>query len=170
MVYGSSTGNADLIRVFAENAGTTTDWMVDDLGVDFDLKRGLISDPAYGYDRILAYSASADKVSKLLTDEIEVSGAKLLKNTRAIGLKTENGAVTGVLARSSEGKLYDITADAVILATGGAGANESLLSDSLKGTLYGGTLTSTGDAIILGREDTVNAAVTSMTSMESCSI
>lgn len=162
MVYGSSTGNADLIRVFAENAGTTTDWMVNDLGVDFDIKKGLISDPAYGFDRILAYSASADKVSKLLTDEVEVSGAKLLKNTRAISLKTENGAVTGVLARSSEGKLYDITADAVILATGGAGANQSLVSDSLKDTLYGGTLTSTGDAIILGREDTINAAVTSM--------
>lgn len=158
MVYGGSSGNADLIRVFAENTGDTVNWMKNDLGIDFDTKTGLQSAEGYSSDRILYYDGSAEKVSDLLVSEIDVSGAKVMKNTRAIGLKQDNGKVTGVIARTSTGKIYDITADAVVLAAGGCGANSSLTGEVIGNSLYGGTQSSTGDAIILGRDEGLNVA------------
>lgn len=162
MTFGGSTGSADLLRTMAEHTGDTVDWMVNDLGVDFNTKDGLQSADGYSNDRVLKFDGSADKISDLLTSEIDVSGAKVMKSTRAIGLKQENGAVTGVIARSTSGKVYDITADYVVLATGGYGANESLTTDSLSGSLYGGSLSSTGDAIILGRDENLNVSTVSM--------
>ncbi|NCB33487.1 MAG: FAD-dependent oxidoreductase, partial [Erysipelotrichia bacterium] len=162
MVFGGSSGNADLIRMFAEYTGDTVNWMKNDLGVDFDLKKGLQSAEGNSSDRILHYDGSAEKVSDLLVSEIDVSGAKVMNNTRAIGLKKDNGRVTGVIARTTSGKIYDITAKTVVLAAGGYGSNSSLTGDAISASLYGGSPSSTGDAIILGRDEGLNVAASAL--------
>lgn len=66
--------------------------------------------------------------------------------TRATELLTEDGRVTGVLAESSDGTEYEIDADAVVLATGGYGANRDLLTDALAAVPYYGAACSTATA------------------------
>ena len=58
----------------------------------------------------------------------------------------ENGAVVGVKAEG-EGKAYTIRAKAVILASGGYGANDALVPDEYKKFVYAGHAGATGDAI-----------------------
>lgn len=54
-------------------------------------------------------------------------GGTLLFETKALSLITDNGKVVGVKAEDADGEKIDIHAKAVIMATGGMGANSEML-------------------------------------------
>ena len=90
-------------------------------------------------------------VCKNLAERLEAVGGTLLTNTPATELIVENGTVVGVKAEG-EGKAYTIRAKAVVLASGGYGANDALVPDEYKKFVYAGHAGATGDAIKMVEE------------------
>ena len=106
----------------------------------------------YSFNRELAYQGGGAGYGEQARKRMAESGVDLRLNTRATELKLDGDKrVVGVMAQDLDGNTYDITAKAVILATGGYGANKDLLSDALKSSLYYGRSTSTGDGLIMAR-------------------
>lgn len=60
-----------------------------------------------------------------------------MTNTPAVELIVDNGVVKGVKA-SDDAKNYTINAKAVILATGGFGANDAMVPEEYKQFVYAG--------------------------------
>ena len=95
--------------------------------------------------------SSGVSITNAIEKKCEEVGVEILMQTRATELLTEDGRVTGVLAESSDGTEYEIDADAVVLATGGYGANRDLLTDALAAVPYYGAACSTGDGHIMAQ-------------------
>ena len=98
--------------------------------------------------RELAYTGSGAGAAEAMRNIIAENGTKVLLNTRATELITENGAVMGVIANDDE-TVYTIKADAVLMATGGYGNNKDLLEGDMKNALYYGPVSSTGDGLLM---------------------
>lgn len=157
---GDGLCNQDLITLYANNIGATTDWLNQELGVRYDTTTGLHDLAEYSHRRELAYQGGGAAAAATLRSQVYASGAKVLLDTAAQQLTTEDGKVTGLIAQSKDGTTYNITADDVVLCTGGYGNSDEWLSDGLKGDLYYGLATSTGDGLTMATADDVNAATT----------
>ena len=158
MKNGANLNVPELINLYAENVGATTDWLNEDCGIAFDMEGGLHQLGEYSHNRELAYVGGGAGFATSMREAVEKSGATVLLSTRAQSLNVEDGKVTGVTAQANEGTTYVITAENVILATGGYGASDTLLSDELASALYYGPATSTGDGVIMATADGINAA------------
>ena len=158
MANGANLNVPELIQLYAENVGATTDWLHDSAKLNFDLDGGLHKLAEYSHDRELAYEGGGAGAAKVLREDGEASGAEVLLNTRASELITdETGAVVGVQA-ADEKTEYTINAKAVLLATGGYGNNKDLLNEEMKSALYYGPASSTGDGIVMATAENVKAA------------
>lgn len=158
MKNGANLNVPELLNLYAENIGETTDWLNEDCGIAFDMERGLQPLGEYSHNRALSYVGGGAGFAASMREAVEKSGATVLLYTRAQSLNVEDGKVTGVTAQANEGTTYVITAENVILATGGYGASDTLLSDELASVLYYGPSTSTGDGVIMATADGINAA------------
>ncbi|MEK3793878.1 FAD-dependent oxidoreductase [Paenibacillus sp. FSL R7-0204] len=159
LANGGNKNIADLLKLFAANVGQTTDWLNQYVGIKYDMAGGLHKLAEYSHDRELAYDQGGPGFAKQARQKVEESGVELHLETRAEKLVTDDsGAVTGVVARDGTGKTYNITAKAVIMATGGYGNNKDLLSDQLKTALYYGPTSSTGDGIVMAKGEGIDAA------------
>lgn len=104
--------NMDICRLVAEHGGEAMDWLVS-LGCDFDKKPGdNVS------DRSMLSTTSGKGIVDTLIAEAEKNGVEIMMETRAVELVTDNGAISGVKARKGKTE-YDISAKAVVLASGG---------------------------------------------------
>ncbi|AMB96459.1 FAD-dependent oxidoreductase [Aerococcus urinae] len=156
----------ELIELLANNVGETTDWLNQEIGIQYDTDEGLHNLPEYSYDRELAYKDGGHGFAATARQALEDSDVLVLKETRVKELlldqadsvssaSVSGGAadavpqVVGVQALAEDGTTYTIHAKYVILASGGYGNNKELLSDELKDVLYYGPASSTGDAIKL---------------------
>ena len=129
------------VENFARTLGTAFDWLVaeDGANIPYTRKEGTPSASFSGTGR-------GAGVTKNLTAKFEAEGGVLMLSTPATELIIENGAVVGVKAESKE-TIYTINAQAVILASGGYGANKDLVPDSYEVFVYAGHAGATGDAI-----------------------
>lgn len=148
----------ELISLYAENVGPTTDWLNQELGVEYDTETGLHNLAEYSHDRELAYLNGGMQSAATLRTNVYTLGAQVLLNTRAKELVVEDGAVCGVKAAAKDGTSYTIHADSVILATGGYGASQDWLPESAENYLYYGPYSSTGDGLTMATADGVDAA------------
>ncbi|WP_111897154.1 FAD-dependent oxidoreductase [Aerococcus mictus] len=154
----------ELIELLANNVGETTDWLNQDIGVQYDTEEGLHNLPEYAYDRELAYEDGGHCFATTARQALEASDVFVLKETRmkellldqadAVSSASVSGdsdsaipQVVGVKALAEDGTTYILHAKNVILASGGYGNNKELLSEELKEVLYYGPASSTGDAI-----------------------
>ena len=97
-----------------------------------------------------------------LSQEAERQGIEILLNTKATEILMADGAAVGVKAESAEHD-YTINAKAVILATGGFGANFDLMcsfNPSLKNAVTTNTPAATGDGILMA--EAIGAATVDM--------
>lgn len=148
LANGNDLNVVELVTLYAENIGETTDWL-NGLGVTYDVESGLHQLAEYSHDREYAYTGGGSGAAATMRQLVEDSGATVLLNTRATELITDDsGAVTGVIA-NSEDTAYTITAGSVLLATGGYGNNDDLLTEELQNALYYGPVSSTGDGILM---------------------
>lgn len=149
----------ELIDLYANNIGATTDWIHDFCGVQYNMEGGLHDLAEYSHNRELAYAGGGAGATESLRSAIADSGAEVLLNTTAESLISENGAVTGITAKGKDGTTYTLKADAVVLATGGYGNSEDWLTDQLKNdSLYYGLASSTGDGLTMATADGIDAA------------
>jgi L-aspartate oxidase len=96
------------------------------LGVAFDSTDGEFArgrEAAHSYPRVLhaGGDATGARIEAALVARIRESSAEILEDTFLVDLVVENGRVTGALLRLQDGREKLLTADAVVLATGGAG-------------------------------------------------
>lgn len=141
---GANKNNKEILTLFAENVGATTDWLVANCGITFE--EGLHQLGEYSHNRELAYTGGGAGFAEAMRKAVEEAGVQVLLNTKAESLIADNGTVTGVKAASSDDD-YTLTAGNVVLATGGYGANKDMLTDEMKSALYYGPASSTGEGI-----------------------
>jgi fumarate reductase flavoprotein subunit len=141
-----------LIRRFCEESAPTLEWLIS-LGVDYPVEGLYIS----GMDDIPrghhSHGSGIEFFERLL-GAASSRGVQIHSNVRVESLIEENGRITGIRADGAE-----MRAGAVVLATGGYGANRTLLAEfnphvaaqDERWSFYFGSETSRGDGIEMGR-------------------
>jgi fumarate reductase flavoprotein subunit len=151
-------GQYDLVKILTDYAKESVDWL-ENIGVEFDKsdvtmpvgamwRRGHKPLKSEGYAYVSA-----------LTNFVEENGGTILTDTPVKELLVdETGRVTGVVGTGLNGQTITVHADAVILASGGFGANTKMLqqyntywkeiADDIKTS---NSPAITGDGILLGQ-------------------
>ena len=142
MKNGHEKNDRATVELFANTIGQAFDWLVAEDGAAVPYQRS--GNPSRSYSGV----GRGAGVCKSLADTFTAAGGTLLVNTPATELIVTDGAVTGVKAQGN-GKDYTIDAKAVILATGGYGANDELVPDEYKAFVYAGHAGAEGDAIAM---------------------
>ena len=152
MKGGHDINDPDLVRTLAANSAGAIDWL-DTIGAD--LPKISFSGGA-STNRIHA-PADGSAVGNYLVDKfsgkLAEMGVQVMLNTKATELIMKDGAIAGVKAEGPDA-LYTINAKAVILATGGFGANEEMYTQyrpDLKGTVTTNAPGATGDGIVMAQ-------------------
>ena len=130
------------VENFARTLGTAFDWLVAEDGAN--IPYGKATKPSASFSG----TGRGAGVVKNLTAKFEAEGGVLMLSTPATELIIDNGAVVGVKAESAE-TAYTVNAKAVILATGGYGANKDLVPDEYEVFVYAGHAGAEGDAIAM---------------------
>ena len=117
--------NYDRIAWVLEETAATIDWYAG-LGMEFEPSTA----PSFGN---LSTTRAVGRGQGLVDKMTEIANSleiEILFETPAVELIAENGAVTGVVAQSADVE-YTITADAVVLATGGYAADAQELAEKV---------------------------------------
>ena len=154
MEGGHQLNDRDLVTKMAEDSAEGIDWL-DSIGAP--LPKISFSGGATN-QRIHApedgSGVGAYLVTALLKKMSEYDNIKVMYNTAATKLLSEDGTVNGVLAEGQDAD-YTIHAKAVILATGGFGNNEDMIvkyREDLKGTVTTSAPGIMGDGIVMAQE------------------
>lgn len=128
---GAGTFNEEIAREFAEISGEAVDWL-DSLGCDFGDRK-----PYFGVYQPLNvarnYSGNggASAFIRALDSRLQEfvgKNAYIALNTKVENLLVEDDAVVGVVATTPAGETVEYRAPAVVIATGGYGGSEELLT------------------------------------------
>ncbi len=129
MRYGHWRGNGRVVRTFVEKTASTIDWMQAN-GVEFEKLFSNYPDGLYTWH--IYKGRGAGWLAKYL-DKFQKMGGTLLLNTPATELiQGKDGVVRGVIAKDKDGNKITINSKAVIIATGGFGANEEMKKKYLR--------------------------------------
>lgn len=148
MLNGHFSNDPNTVWLYANTVGKAFDWLVAEDGAGIAYKDQVPSPSAeHRVGRTFSPEGAGSGVVSSLLAKAESLGVKIMYNTPAKELIAKDGKVTGVKALSTDGVPYEITADAVILASGGYGANEKRLNDSVRSLAYAGAVSATGDGL-----------------------
>ncbi len=152
MEGGHNLNDPDLVRTMAEQSAGAIDWL-DSIGADLPkisfsggASTNRIHAPADG-------SAVGNYLVDKFSEKLKELGVEVMLNTKATELIMEDGKIAGVKAEGKDAN-YTIKAKAVILATGGFGANEDMYTQyrpDLKGTVTTNAPGATGDGIVMAQ-------------------
>ena len=149
---GHDLNDPELVRKLAEKSAEAIEWL-DSIGAE--LPKISFSGGA-STNRIHA-PADGSAVGNFLVDRfshtLEELGVTVMLNTKATELLMEEGRIAGVKAEGPDAYLT-IRCKAVILATGGFGANEEMYTQyrpDLKGTVTTNAPGATGDGIVMAQ-------------------
>ncbi|MCD7746527.1 MAG: FAD-dependent oxidoreductase [Lachnospiraceae bacterium] len=165
-IGGGSIDNIELIRLYAEQAPVTLEWLEDEIGIPFKsdyIFMAIGGKWARGHqvDLVAATGAEGDNGGRVYIEKLEEyateRGTIIETNAPATSLLIdENGTVVGCEATRTDGSVITVNADSVILTTGGYGADSDLVlkySDgAITTTLHSCAVTSTGDGLALAEE------------------
>jgi len=162
MEMGDYRANPRLLKKHTENAAWTIDWL-GELGVDFDRNRPVLMDhhELYSVPRSYQPVGGGSKVGEVLIAELnnlaDLGLVDIHMETTAVSLvQDDSGKVIGVKAENADDEELEFYAPHVVLATGGYGANRSMLAD-LHGDIGENALTyvpdhAQGDGITMSLE------------------
>lgn len=153
MPYGDAmyTASADMV-----------DWL-HEIGVGF---YSLGVNKAYGVTPYLApgcYEGGCGYAMQYLVDRIGALGGTIIYGATVTDITMTDGRATGLVAEGKDGSTYTATAKAVLLASGGFGANQEMVDEyypDYAGRSFNCCPASTGDGIVLGQK--VGAAIECM--------
>ncbi|WP_186102881.1 FAD-dependent oxidoreductase [Burkholderia gladioli] len=135
-----------VMRRFCDAGSETLDWLID-CGVSIgNLSQSDVSDTPRSHWPV----GGGARITEILEGRAQSAGVEIVTHTRVQKLVSENGAVVGI---EVEGEV--IKAKAIVVASGGFGANDELLarhypSSQVEGRWYGGPATAQGDALTFG--------------------
>ena len=152
MEGGHQLNDIDLVTTMAENSSDAVDWLAS-IGAELPKVAATggtvhkyLHEPEDG-------SAVGSFLVAKLSDYCDKIGVTVMLNTTATEILTEDGAATGILANDAEHD-YTINAKAVILATGGFGANFDMMTQydpSLANAVTTNHSGATGDGILMAQ-------------------
>lgn len=134
------------MTAYAMLSGAAVDYYID-LGVPFGKYTGFSNKTIDG-------SSPGAHIIRCLGQELDAQGIDYRLNTRATSIVMENGVAKGVVVSTKAGNEYTIHADAVVLATGGFGANNEMLQEYAPqwvGLPSTGAISATGDGILMAQ-------------------
>ncbi len=150
MEGGKNINDPALVREMVEQSAGTVDWLIG-LGADLTDVGIMAGSTNRRTHRPQGGAAVGGHLSKVLTDAAKKAGVDIRLETKAVEILNRDGAAAGVKVSGPAGD-YTIGAKAVIVASGGFGANPELVV-SYKPSLAGFGTTNhpgaTGDAIAL---------------------
>ena len=146
---GKNENIPELVRNFVEHAPVTISWLIG-LGADLSDVGLMGGSSVKRTHRPQGGSASGPHLMKVLQTASKKDNIEIRTSNKVTGLLTAvDGSVTGVKVQNADGSSYMISSKAVIIATGGFGANLDMVT-SLQPSLRGfATLNhpgATGDA------------------------
>lgn len=151
MKIGKNRNDPVLVKMTTEKAGSVVDWLIDDLKIPYG--PAATQYPDHSASRQLGVTGRSVNFLRLMSGIFEKNGGKIMNNTRAEQLITDKkGNVVGVRARLADGQYMKFSAKSVILASGGYGANRSLLPESVKSGLFYGLDSDSGDGFLMGKK------------------
>lgn len=125
---GKGSNDKELVKVLAEKSASAVDWFLNkggELSLDMALYGGT-SAPRMHFTKS---GGIGRYMSAVLAKELNKSSADIRLNSKAVRINADkNGRVTGVLVQGKTTGLYEIKADAVILATGSYANNPAIVS------------------------------------------
>ncbi|HIY93039.1 flavocytochrome c [Companilactobacillus sp. HBUAS56275] len=150
-------GQYDLVKELTDHALESVKWL-EDIGVKFDKTQVTMPVGALWRRGHKPLGSQGFAFIEALKKYLEDHDGQIITDTAAKQLIIEDGQVKGVIARSSDGKKIIVHAKAVVLASGGFGANTKMLKkyntywsnidDNIKTT---NSPAITGDGIRLGQ-------------------
>jgi fumarate reductase flavoprotein subunit len=132
MIGGKGINDPDLVETLCSNSADAIDWL-ESIGASLtsvssfggaSVKR--IHRPLNDEGKVVSVGAY---IVPILEENLESRGIEVLLNTTAEEILVSDGKVTGVRATGKDGETITVNADAVILATGGFGANLEMVSE-----------------------------------------
>ncbi|MDR2743580.1 MAG: flavocytochrome c [Treponema sp.] len=167
MKGGYEKNNPELVRNLAEKSASSVVWLAD-MGADLSDVGRLAGASVNRAHRPGGGGKVGPEIVVTLDKQVEqVLGIPLYTDTRVTGILTKNGQVTGVEITFLGGKKQNVNAKAVVLASGGFGANNemaSALAPSIKGFATTNQPGATGDGIVLAEK--VGAALVDMAEIQ----
>lgn len=154
MKGGHGLNDPDLLRTLTQNAKYAEEWLVD-LGADIDFHHGI----GGGQTRERGHgprdgSAVGPVVLITLMNQIQKDGIEVRRQNNVVDIQMKDGRVSSVVVQTPKGK-QTIDAKAVVLATGGFGANFDLITKyrpELKGFATTNHPGAQGDGLILAEK------------------
>lgn len=154
MKGGHNLNNPELLKTLTENAKYAEEWLMD-LGAGFCFRKGRGGGQsiARGHGPCDG-SAVGPVVLKTLMNRIQKDGIEVRRSNNVVDITMKDGAVTGVVVKTPKGD-QTIDAKAVVLATGGFGANMDMVTKyrpELKGFATTNHPGAQGDGIVLAEK------------------
>ncbi len=150
-------GQYDLVKILTDRALESVKWL-EEIGVEFDQKEVTMPVGALWRRGHKPLKSEGYAFVSALQTFVENNGGKIITDTPVDALIIENGNVTGIEGTGLAGGKVTVCAQAVILTTGGFGANTQMLKayntywtdidDDIKTS---NSPAITGDGIILGQ-------------------
>ncbi len=133
LIGGKGVNDPELVATLAENSADSIDWL-SSIGADLNnvaqfggasVKR--IHRPVNDEGKVVSVGSY---IVPILESTVEDRGVEIIYNATANEiLVDEDGAAVGVVAEGSEGNTITINASAVVIATGGFGANNEMVAE-----------------------------------------
>lgn len=122
-----------LARAIADNAGPTVDWMIETLGMPWDLDTGFR--PAYGNSTYRVHGwrghGGQDMVD-LLHRRLDDNGVDVMTGAKLVDVHADtDGRVLGVTMERPDGTREQVGCDTLILACGGFAANHAMVAANM---------------------------------------
>ncbi len=155
---GKNANDPVLARMVSERTGEVGNWLIDDLKVAYGA--AWVQFPDHSAHRQISAKGNSVGWQKTMLGIFKKHGGILMTDMRASEFITDaSGAVTGVKASGLKGKPYEFDAKSFVLASGGYGADKSMLPARMKDVLFYGIPTETGDGFKMATAigaDTIN--------------
>ena len=152
LLVTSNPDQTEEAEILGKRAGDSINWVYD-MGmtdVYYDAVSVYGKGLHWGKDAgIGAYAVSA------MQNEMDEEGIDYRVDSRVTSLINEDGRVTGVNVETKDGQKYSITADAVILATGGFAANDDMAKEytpELTGLTYDASKGADGSGMLMAED------------------
>ena len=128
MKGGRNENIPELVRNFVEHAAETIQWLV---GKGADLSDvGLMGGSSVKRThRPKGGTAIGPHLMKILKTAADNDKIEIRTSNKVLGLLSSGGAVTGVQVENADGSTYTLKARAVVIATGGFGANLKMVTE-----------------------------------------
>ena len=140
---GHLRNNLTTLDILARNSPRVANWAIEKFNPEF-INKKMQYRAEFQFDRTNYVKGYCAGFYPKIHEAAKKAGAQVLLNTKAEELLVGHGRVRGVKATSGDDTV-EVRARAVLLATGGYGANKDMLVEPLKSALYYGPISSTGD-------------------------